>query len=180
MVAEASKLANPAPLGLVGFGLTTVILSLINAGVLPAGGEQVVIPLAFAYGGLIPMLAGMLEFRAGKYLRHCGIPQLWRVLVVVCPSGPARWPWHTRFVTGWNHHRRHADRMGRFHALHVDGPFPAQQGTVVGISHLVGHILLLGFGALLGIYKWVACCRKLAGPRLRFARHVHQLCIGHG
>ncbi len=66
MTAEASKLANPAPLGLVGFGLTTVILSLINAGVLPAGGEQVVIPLAFAYGGLIQLIAGMLEFRTGN------------------------------------------------------------------------------------------------------------------
>ena len=58
--------ANPAPLGLVGFGLTTVVLSLINAGVLPIGGEQVVIPLAFAYGGLIQMIAGLLEFRTGN------------------------------------------------------------------------------------------------------------------
>ncbi len=66
MASEASNLANPAPLGLVGFGLTTVILSLVNAGVLPTGGEQVVIPLAFAYGGLIQMLAGMLEFRTGN------------------------------------------------------------------------------------------------------------------
>ena len=43
---------NPAGLGLVAFGLTTVLLSLINAGVLPAGGEPVVIPLALAFGGL--------------------------------------------------------------------------------------------------------------------------------
>ena len=40
--------ANPAALGLVGFGLTTVLLSLINAGVLPTGGEGVVIPMALA------------------------------------------------------------------------------------------------------------------------------------
>ena len=53
-----SALANPAPLGLIGFGLTTVILSLINAGVLPKGGEPAVFPLAFAFGGLIQMLAG--------------------------------------------------------------------------------------------------------------------------
>ena len=66
MAAEAPKMANPAPLGLVGFGLTTVILSLVNAGILPPGGEQVVIPLAFAYGGLIQMIAGILEFRTGN------------------------------------------------------------------------------------------------------------------
>ncbi|MDE2236209.1 MAG: acetate uptake transporter [Gammaproteobacteria bacterium] len=67
-MAEESKttFANPAPLGLIGFGLTTVILSLINAGLLPKGGEQVVIPLALAYGGLIQILAGLLEFRTGN------------------------------------------------------------------------------------------------------------------
>ena len=64
--AAAPPVANPAALGLVGFGLTTVLLSLINAGVLPAGGEGVVIPLALAYGGLIQILAGLLEFRLGN------------------------------------------------------------------------------------------------------------------
>ena len=58
--------ANPAALGLVGFGLTTVLLSLVNAGVLPAGGEGVVVPLALAYGGLIQIIAGLLEFRVAN------------------------------------------------------------------------------------------------------------------
>ncbi|MGH8372411.1 MAG: acetate uptake transporter [Gammaproteobacteria bacterium] len=57
---------NPAPLGLIGFGLTTVVLSLINAGVLPHEGESVVIPLALAFGGLIQMIAGTLEFKTGN------------------------------------------------------------------------------------------------------------------
>jgi uncharacterized protein len=61
-----AALGNPAPLGLIGFGLTTVILSLINAGVLPHAGESVVIPLALAYGGLIQMIAGILEFKTGN------------------------------------------------------------------------------------------------------------------
>jgi len=63
---QKSLFANPAPLGLVGFGFTTVMLSLINAGVLPKGGEPVVLPLAFAFGGLAQMLAGLMEFRAGN------------------------------------------------------------------------------------------------------------------
>jgi len=54
---------NPAALGLVGFGLTTVLLSLINAGILPKGGEGVVLPLALAYGGLIQIIAGLFEFQ---------------------------------------------------------------------------------------------------------------------
>ncbi|MDY7081941.1 MAG: acetate uptake transporter, partial [Halobacteria archaeon] len=57
---------NPAPLGLVGFGLTTVLLSLINAGLLPSAGEVVVIPLAIAYGGTIQLFAGLLEYREGN------------------------------------------------------------------------------------------------------------------
>lgn len=63
---EETKQANPAALGLIGFGLTTVMLSLINAGVLPKGGEQVVLPLAFAFGGLIQILAGLLEYKGGN------------------------------------------------------------------------------------------------------------------
>lgn len=58
--------ANPAALGLVGFGMTTVLLSLINAGLLPAGGEAVVIPLALTFGGLMQIIAGMMEFRVGN------------------------------------------------------------------------------------------------------------------
>src|SRR5947208_9389953 len=58
--------ANPAAVGLVAFGLTTVLLSLVNAGVLPPGGEPVVIPLALAFGGLMQIFAGAFEFRLGN------------------------------------------------------------------------------------------------------------------
>jgi len=66
MAANSAPAANPAALGLVGFGLTTVLLSLINAGVLPAAGEPVVIPLAMAYGGTIQLIAGLLEVKSGN------------------------------------------------------------------------------------------------------------------
>ncbi|HEY7959157.1 MAG TPA: acetate uptake transporter [Sphingomicrobium sp.] len=58
--------ANPAALGLVAFGLTTVLLSLVNAGVLPAAGGDVVIPLALVFGGLMQIFAGAFEFRLGN------------------------------------------------------------------------------------------------------------------
>jgi len=60
------KLANPAPLGLAGFALTTFILSLYNAKMLPAGGAGVVVPIAFAYGGIAQMVAGVWEMKAGN------------------------------------------------------------------------------------------------------------------
>jgi uncharacterized protein len=61
-----TRSANPAALGLVGFGLTTVLLSLINADALPSSGDNVVIPLAIAYGGAIQIIAGLLEFTVGN------------------------------------------------------------------------------------------------------------------
>jgi uncharacterized protein len=59
-------IANPAPLGLAAFALTTFVLSMFNAGLLGAGGEPIVFGLALAYGGLAQLLAGMWEFRTGN------------------------------------------------------------------------------------------------------------------
>ncbi|MGO9480835.1 MAG: acetate uptake transporter [Candidatus Kryptoniota bacterium] len=60
------KFANPGPLGLAGFGLTTVLLSAINAGLLPKEAVPAVVPLAFAYGGVAQIIAGILEFKNGN------------------------------------------------------------------------------------------------------------------
>ena len=59
----APAIADPAPLGLAAFALTTFLLSLFNAGLLPEAGEPVVFPLAAFYGGLAQFTAGMWEFR---------------------------------------------------------------------------------------------------------------------
>jgi succinate-acetate transporter protein len=63
MTSTVASPANPAALGLAAFGLTTVLLSTINAGFLPPGGEAVVIPLALAFGGTAQMIAGLMEYR---------------------------------------------------------------------------------------------------------------------
>jgi succinate-acetate transporter protein len=63
---ESRPTANPGPLGLAGFGLTTVILSCVNAGLLSHEAVPVVVPLAFAYGGVAQIVAGILEFRNGN------------------------------------------------------------------------------------------------------------------
>lgn len=60
------KVANPGPLGLFGFGLTTVLLSAINGGLLPPESVAAVVPLAFAYGGTAQFIAGLMEFRLGN------------------------------------------------------------------------------------------------------------------
>src|SRR6202790_1485785 len=60
------KAADPAPLGLAAFGLTTVVLSAINAGLLPPEAVPPVVPLAFSFGGLAQLMAGVLEFKNGN------------------------------------------------------------------------------------------------------------------
>ena len=61
------KVANPAPLGLSAFALTTFVLSAANAGLLPNKGDALaVVGLALFYGGLVQLLAGMWEFRGGN------------------------------------------------------------------------------------------------------------------
>lgn len=66
MSSDQTKIADPGPLGLAGFGITTIILSLINAGVYTADAMGVVLGLALAYGGGAQLLAGMWEFRKGN------------------------------------------------------------------------------------------------------------------
>jgi hypothetical protein len=56
---EKRKFANPAPLGLCGFALTTFLLSAINLGTRGLTEPNLVIGPAFAYGGLVQLLAGM-------------------------------------------------------------------------------------------------------------------------
>jgi uncharacterized protein len=59
-----SKLANPAPLGLLGFGLTTVLLNLANAGLYSL--DSMILAMGMAYGGLAQILVGVMEFRKGN------------------------------------------------------------------------------------------------------------------
>jgi Predicted membrane protein len=58
-----ASIADPGPLGLAAFALTTFVLSCVNAGLLKAGVESIVLGLALFYGGLGQLLAGMWEFR---------------------------------------------------------------------------------------------------------------------
>jgi uncharacterized protein len=62
----APATADPAPLGLAAFALTTFVLSMVNADLISSKSEPIVFGLALTYGGLAQLLAGMWEFRAGN------------------------------------------------------------------------------------------------------------------
>jgi len=56
--------ANPAPLGLMGFGMTTVLLNLHNAGIISL--SSMILAMGICYGGLAQILAGIMEWRKGN------------------------------------------------------------------------------------------------------------------
>ncbi|RNI24334.1 acetate uptake transporter [Flexivirga caeni] len=64
--APGAHIADPAALGLGAFALTTFVLSVVNAGIVPAKVEPVVFGLAFAYGGGAQLVAGIWEFTKGN------------------------------------------------------------------------------------------------------------------
>ncbi len=61
-----ASFADPAALGLGAFALTTFVLSVVNAGLLPATVEPVVLGLALFYGGIAQFAAGIWEFAKGN------------------------------------------------------------------------------------------------------------------
>ncbi len=62
-VTVTETIANPAPLGLAGFGLTTLLLNVVNAKIINASDIGMVLPVGLFYGGLAQLLAGMWEFK---------------------------------------------------------------------------------------------------------------------
>ncbi|OPL18665.1 MAG: hypothetical protein AVO35_04860 [Candidatus Aegiribacteria sp. MLS_C] len=60
----SERLANPAPLGLMGFGMTTVLLNIHNAGFF--GNDIMILAMGIFYGGLAQVFAGIMEFRRGN------------------------------------------------------------------------------------------------------------------
>jgi succinate-acetate transporter protein len=60
----SDQLANPAPLGLMGFGMTTVLLNLHNAGFYLLG--PMILSMGIFYGGLAQIIAGIMEYKKGN------------------------------------------------------------------------------------------------------------------
>jgi len=84
------KFANPAPLGLSAFALTTFVLSLINIGVRGVAEPNIVVALAFGYGGLVQLLAGMWEMAVGNTFGATALSSyggFWLSLAIVLTPG---------------------------------------------------------------------------------------------
>ena len=86
---ENQPLADPAPLGLAGFGLTTVLLNIVNTGMVPADSIGMVLPLGLFFGGLAQFCAGMWEVRRGNTFGATAFGAFWMALATMVYLGHA-------------------------------------------------------------------------------------------
>ena len=89
IVTNRDLTGNPAPLGLMGFGMTTVLLNLQNAGLLTLG--SMILAMGIFYGGIAQLIAGSMEWKKGNTFAttaFCSYGLFWLSLValIVFPS----------------------------------------------------------------------------------------------
>lgn len=83
------KTANPAPVGLLGFGMTTILLNIHNAGFFPL--SAMILAMGIFYGGIAQVIAGVLEYKKGNtfaYTAFMSYGMFWLTLVflIVAPK----------------------------------------------------------------------------------------------
>ena len=80
------KIANPGPLGLLGFGMATVLLNLSNAGLIEL--TVVEIAMGFALGGAAQVIAGLFEFKKNNLFGATAFTAYglfwWSLIVIWC------------------------------------------------------------------------------------------------
>jgi len=85
-------LANPAPLGLMGFGMTTVLLNLHNVGLFPLG--SMILAMGIFYGGIAQVIAGIMEWKKGNTFgatAFCSFGLFWISLVALLVMPQMGW-----------------------------------------------------------------------------------------
>lgn len=148
--AQVQLIADPAPLGLAAFALTTFLLSLVNSGLMPVAAEPVVLGVALAYGGLAQLLAGMWEFKKGNVFGATVFSSygafwlsFWAYVTFYAPDVPAE---HHGAAAGW-----FLICWGIFTVL----MFVAALRTTLVLATLFAVVVvaffLLGLGALEGV-----------------------------
>ncbi|MEJ2188419.1 MAG: acetate uptake transporter [Acidobacteriota bacterium] len=90
--------ANPAPLGLLGFGMTTVLLNMHNAGIFALG--TMVLAMGLFYGGMAQIFAGWMEWKKGNTFGTTAFTSyglFWETLVFLILMG--KWEWFPAATT---------------------------------------------------------------------------------
>lgn len=95
-----SNTGNPAPLGLMGFGMTTVLLNIHNAGFYPI--SAMILAMGLFYGGLAQIIAGILEYKRGNTFAltaFVSYGSFWLTLVFLLVA--PKWGWVDKTEVGF-------------------------------------------------------------------------------
>ena len=140
------KLANPAPLGLTGFALTTWMLSMVNAGWYTGAGVPLVLASAFAFGGTAQFFAGLMEMPRGNtfgFVAFCSYGAFWWTFALFVQFFAAKVP--ADFVGWW------LVMWGVFTFYMWIGSLALNRALMLIFLALWITFFLLGFGDLLGM-----------------------------
>lgn len=154
----ASVLANPGPLGLMGFGMTTVLLNLHNADIIAATSIGMIFGMGIFFGGIAQVIAGIMEFVKGNTFgttafTSYGLFWISLVALLVFPS------------LGW---APAVDAKSMAAYLAMWGLFTAYMfiGTLKknkALQFVFGSLTLLFFLLAIGDYTGIAMIKTIAG-----------------
>ena len=133
--------ANPAPLGLLGFGMTTVLLNMHNAGFF--GLNSMILAMGICYGGTAQVIAGIMEWKKGNTFATTafisyGFFWLSLVALLVLPKLNLRWP------PAGKRHACLSRLVGTFHRRDVHRHIPAEPRVAGGLWHADDFVLPAG------------------------------------
>ena len=151
MSTVTTKVANPGPLGLLGFGMTTVLLNLHNAGFLPL--SIVIVAMGIALGGLAQIIAGIRELCQGNTFAGTAFTAyglFWWSLVLIWTNpfaGIAGIEPASKVALGW-----YLLLWGIFTAFMFIGTLKHNRATQVVFGSLTVLFMLLALGDFSGIH----------------------------
>lgn len=141
--------ANPAPLGLMGFGMTTVLLNFHNAGFYPL--DSMILAMGMFYGGIAQIIAGIFEWKKGNTFATTAFisyGSFWLTLVALVllpkttfgPAGPVKETAFVAYLVMW----------GLFTAVLFIGTLRLNRALQVVFGSLVILYALLAIGDYTG------------------------------
>jgi len=168
--------ADPAPLGLAGFALTTFILGLVNANAISGKDTFVVLSVAGAYGGLVQLLAGMWAFREGNTFAAAAFSSyggFWISFVLLIQFFLPETAKAGGALAGNHAIAVYLFCLGVLHVLHVDRKLPGERCREPRAPDPVGGLRAAGLGHAGRRAHHDYAHRRLRDHGLRRDRLVH-------
>ena len=163
--------ADPAPLGLLGFGITTVLLNLHNAGLYEL--NSMILAMGLCYGGAAQIVAGMMEWKKGNTFGTTAFLSYgffwWSlVLLVLLPK------WGIATATNEQSMAAYLGMWGLFTLVMFLGTLRLSRALQIVFGTLTLLFFLLAYGDFTGAAPRVQAPHRLGRCDLWILRHLHR------